>query len=244
MFPIKNIEDLQNLNELVSLENQVKTVRLQDKLGKQKFHEDMKKKFEPVTKSNRNVSEEVAKTITDTSIRNNKALENINKKLLEILNDRGILATYLMSPSYKTTNPKNTSQFKLVKDSSSIRVNDLLMKNEVPLTLHSNLIKFRDAGKEFELKVGLSKMITNKNYNVDIASLAVKELLYEFAKETHFDIRGPGDKSTRGRTLIKLLKSPAFLASEYSTRFLSSDPDELRHRIKLFFQQKTRRNYF
>ena len=43
LFSIKNIEDLQNLNELVSLENQVKAVRLQDKLGKQNLHEDMKK---------------------------------------------------------------------------------------------------------------------------------------------------------------------------------------------------------
>ena len=31
LFPIKNREDLQNLNELISLQNQVKTVRLQDK---------------------------------------------------------------------------------------------------------------------------------------------------------------------------------------------------------------------
>ena len=42
LFAINNREDLQNLNELVSLQNQVKAVRLQDKLGKQNFHEDMK----------------------------------------------------------------------------------------------------------------------------------------------------------------------------------------------------------
>ena len=49
MFPIKNREDLENLNELVSLQDQVKAVRLQHKLGKQNFHEDMKKVFEPMT---------------------------------------------------------------------------------------------------------------------------------------------------------------------------------------------------
>ena len=49
---------------------------------------------------------------------NNKAIENINNKLLEILNDRGILATYLMSPLSKITNPENSSPVKLVKDSS------------------------------------------------------------------------------------------------------------------------------
>ena len=50
MFAINNREDLDKLEKLASLQDQVKVVRLQDKLGKQKFHEDMKKVFEPVTK--------------------------------------------------------------------------------------------------------------------------------------------------------------------------------------------------
>ena len=45
LYSIKDREDLENLSELASLENQVKVVRLQDKLGKQNFHEDMKKVF-------------------------------------------------------------------------------------------------------------------------------------------------------------------------------------------------------
>ena len=51
LYSIKNVDDLENLNELVSLQDQVKVVKLQDKLGKQNFHEDMKTVFEPVTKS-------------------------------------------------------------------------------------------------------------------------------------------------------------------------------------------------
>ena len=43
MFPIKDREDLQKLNELISLKNQVQEVRLQDKLGEQNYHEDAKK---------------------------------------------------------------------------------------------------------------------------------------------------------------------------------------------------------
>ena len=43
MFAINNREDLDKLEELASLQDQVKVVRLQDKLGKQNFHEDMKK---------------------------------------------------------------------------------------------------------------------------------------------------------------------------------------------------------
>ena len=51
LYSFKNIEASENLNELVSLQNQVRVVRLQDKLGKQNFHEGMKKVFKPVTKS-------------------------------------------------------------------------------------------------------------------------------------------------------------------------------------------------
>ena len=100
------------MNELVSLESHVKAVRLQDKLGKQNFNEDMTKVFEPVTKSIKDVSEEVTKTITETSTNNNKAIENLNDKLLEIMNDRGITASYLLSPLSKITKPENTTQFK------------------------------------------------------------------------------------------------------------------------------------
>ena len=239
LFPIKDREDLEKLNELVSLQDQVKTVRLQDKLGKQNFHEDLKKVFEPVTKSLEKTSQDITKTITESSIKNNQAIENLNNKLLEIINDRGILASYLMSPLSKITNPENSTQFKLVKDSTSNRVNDLKINNSIPITLDNNLLTFRDTNKQFELKGDLLKMITSKNYNVDLASLSDKKLMYDFAKEMHFDERRVGKKSTRDKTLIKLLNSPAIIASGVSkTIFLSSNPDELCNRLKLLLQEK------
>ena len=76
LYSIKDREDLENLEELVSLQDQVKVVRLQDKLGKQSFHEDLKKVFEPVTKSLENTSENLTKAITESSKENNLALEN------------------------------------------------------------------------------------------------------------------------------------------------------------------------
>ena len=124
LYSIKDREVLENLEELVSLQNQVKVVRLQDKLGKQIFHEDMKKVFEPVTNSLESTSQVITKTITENTFENNQALENLNNKLLEIMNDRGKLATYLMSLLSKITNPQNSSQFKLVTDHNSNRVND------------------------------------------------------------------------------------------------------------------------
>ena len=80
MFPIKNREDLEKLNEAVSLQNQVKVAKLQDKLGEQNFHEDMTKVFEPLTNTLKKTSENLTKTITENSINNNKAIENSNEK--------------------------------------------------------------------------------------------------------------------------------------------------------------------
>ena len=241
LFPIKDREDLENLNELASLQDQVKAVRLQDKLGKQNYHEDMKKVFEPVTKSLEKTSQDITKTITESSMKNKQAIENLDNKLLEIMNDRGIIASYLLSPLAKFFNPENTTQFKLVKDSSSNRVNDLKINNSIPITLYNNILTFRDTGKEFELKGDLLKMITNKNYNINHASLSDKKLMYVFAKEMHFDERALGNKSTRDRTLIKLLNSPGLMVSASGipkTIFLSSDPNELCDRIKLLLQEK------
>ena len=79
LYSIKRREDLENLEELVSLESQVKAVRLQDKPGKQNFQEDLKKVFKPVIKSLENTSQDVTKTRAETSIKNNQAIENLNK---------------------------------------------------------------------------------------------------------------------------------------------------------------------
>ena len=92
MYSYKNREDLEPLKELISLEGQVKALRLQEKLGKQNFHEDMKKVFEPVPKCNKDVFEEVTRTMAETSIKNYKALENLSEKFLELGNDKGIVA--------------------------------------------------------------------------------------------------------------------------------------------------------
>ena len=238
LYSIKDREDLENLEELVSLENQVEVVRLQDKLGKQNFHEDMKEVFEPVTKSLQNTSENLTKAISESSKENNLTLENVNNKLVEIMNDRGILASYLMSLFSKITNPENTSQFRLVKDPSSNRVNDLQIHNSIPITLYGNILTFRDTGKKLELTGDLLEMITNSKFNVDLASLSDKKLMYDFAKEIHFDLNAPGNKSTRDRKLIKLLESPTIMASGVTTIFLSENPDELCNRLKLLLQEK------
>ena len=98
LFSVKDREDLENLNELVAIQKQVNEVRLKDKLGKHIFHEVMKKLYEAPTNTIEDTFENLAKILTETSIKNNVALENLNNKLLEIMNDKGKIASYLMSP--------------------------------------------------------------------------------------------------------------------------------------------------
>ena len=95
--------------------------------------------------------------MTECSITNNQALENLNNKLVDRMIDKGIIASYLLSLLSKITNPENTTQFNLVKDSSSERVNDLLMHNRIPVTLYNNLLTFSGTDKEFKLKRDLLK---------------------------------------------------------------------------------------
>ena len=45
-------------------------------------------------------------------------------------------------------------------------------------------------------------MLTNKNYNFDLAELSDKKLLSDFAKEIYFDEKAPGNKSTKDRSLL------------------------------------------
>ena len=96
--PNKNLEELEKLNGLVSLQDQVEEVRLQDKLGEQNFQYDAQKALEPRTDTNKSTSESLTKAITETFLKNNEALDNSNKKLPEIINDKGILTFYLLSP--------------------------------------------------------------------------------------------------------------------------------------------------
>ena len=77
-------------------------------------------------------------------------------------------------------------------------------------------------------------MVTNENYNVDLASLMDKKLLLkgnfanyliDLSKERYFDVKATGNESTRDRKLTKMLKTPAIMSSGISTLFLPNDPN-------------------
>ena len=239
LFPIRNVEDLQNLNEAVSSQNQVKVVRLQDKLGNQNFHEDMTKVFEPLTDTLKKTSENITKSITENSINNNKAIENLNEKILELMNDKGSIAPYLTTSLVEVFKRDNKSQFRLRKDPDSTKMNDFLIHGKIPVTIFSNMITFRDSNKTFKLEGDLLKVITNHKFNVDHSNQQDRKIIYEFAKEMNYDIKSTGRPSVRHNSMIRLLDQPAIMASGISkTIFLSSNPNELCERLKLLLQEK------
>ena len=237
MFAINNREDLDKLEELASLQDEVKVGRLQDKLGKQNFHEDMTKVFEPLTDTLKKTSENITKTITENSISNNKAIENLNEKILELMNDKGMIAPYLTTSLVEVFKKDNKSQFRLRKDHNSTKMNDFLIHGTIPVTISSNMITFRDSNKSFRLEGDLLKLITNHKFNADHSSPQDKKLIYEFAKEMNYDTKSTGPPSTRHTSIIKIFESPAIMASGVTTIFLSENPNELCDRLKLLLQE-------
>ena len=47
-----------------------------------------------MTDAIKRTSENLTNTVTETSINNNKAIENLNEKVLELVNDKGMIAPY------------------------------------------------------------------------------------------------------------------------------------------------------
>ena len=239
LYPINNREDLQKLNDAVLLQNQVQEVRLQNKLGDQNYHEDINKIFKPMTDELKNTSEKITRTLTENSINNNKAIENLNEKILELMNEQGMIASYLVSSLVEVFKKDNKSQFRLRKDPNSTKLNDFLIHGTIPVTIFSNMIVFRDSNKSFRLEGDLLKVITNYKFNVDHSNPQDKKLIYQFAKEMKYDTKSTGRPSVRHNSMVKLLDQPAIMASGFSkTIILSSDPNELCDRLKLLLQEK------
>ena len=65
-------------------------------------------------------------------------------------------------------------------------------------------------------------MLTNENYIVDLASLLDRKLMFEFSREMYFDGKALGNKSTRDKSPIRLLKSLGINAWSFEENFFSN----------------------
>ena len=111
----------------------------------------MKKVFKPIANTLKSTSETICNTITETSIKNIKAISDLKEKILELMNDKGMIAPYLASSLVNLFKPENKSQFRLRKDVNSTKINDFLIQGKIPVSLHSNMITFRGSNKSFKL---------------------------------------------------------------------------------------------
>ena len=79
--------------------------------------------------------------------------------------------------------------------------------------------------------------MTNYDFNVSNSNPQDRELTYESGKEMNFNFRQERRKSNTDKSMIKLFKSPAIMASAISTKILSANPDGLCRRLKLLLPE-------
>ena len=86
LYVIKNRDDLKELEELEKIQNEIKIERIKEKLGKQDFHYDMEKVFEPVTENQNNqrkMSEKQLQALQDSSETTTQAIQALPKAIQE-----------------------------------------------------------------------------------------------------------------------------------------------------------------
>ena len=132
------------------------------------------------------------------------------------MNEKGMIAPYLASSLVNLFTPEIKSQFSLKKDLNSTKMKYFLINEGVPVTIFSNLSIFRDSNKSFNLDGDLLETITRYDFNDNHANPQDQKLIYEFGKEMNFNLRQKGRKINRDKSMIKLVKPPAIMASGIS----------------------------
>ena len=112
----------------------------------------------------------------------NKAIENLNEKDIELMNDRCMIAPHLDSSLVNLFKPENNSQVELITDPNSIRMNDFLINGSIPVSLYSKILTFRDSNKSFKLDVDLLETMTNYGFNVSHSNPQDQKLIYELVR--------------------------------------------------------------
>ena len=154
------------------------------------------------------------------------------------MNDTGIMAPFLASSLVNLFKPENKRQYKFLEDYNSIRMNDFLIKTKIPATLYNIMLTFRDSNISFIIDGGLLRTKSSYKLKVIHCNPKFQKLIYEFGKERKYNNKQKGRKSPGDESLINLLKSPAKMASGFSTLFLPENPTELCDTLKLLLQEK------
>ena len=74
--------------------------------------------------------------MNDFSIRNNKAPEDLNQKVSDLMHDKGLIDLYLTSSLVNLFTSENKCQYILLRDPNSTRMNDFMMDRIIPVTIY------------------------------------------------------------------------------------------------------------
>ena len=66
----------------------------------------------------------------------------------------------------------------------------------------------------------------------------IKNIINDFVKEMHIDVKAPSNKNDRHRPFKRLFKAPAIMSSRIFTIILSENPKEQCERLKFIIQEK------
>ena len=127
----------------------------------------MEEVFEPLTDTLQKTSENITRLLQKLLLKTSKAISDLNEKVLELVDEKGLIAAYLALSLVNLFKPENKSQFRLKKDLNSTEMNDFLIHENIPVSLHSNMIIFRNSNKSFKLDGDLLELITNYKFNAD-----------------------------------------------------------------------------
>ena len=116
-------------------------------------------------------------------------------------------------------------------------MNDFLIHGNIPVTLYSNILPFRDPNKSVKIDIDILKTTKNYKINVDHSNPQDRKTNRESAEEKSFGGKNTGRPSTSDKSLIKVLKSPIIMTSEILTLFLPSDTNETCDRLKLLLKE-------
>ena len=229
----------------------MKAERLKEKLGKQDFHYDMEKVFEPVTENQKQnqtkqqeLSEKQIQALRDSTQTTTQAIENqtraiehssdiLNKNLQKSIKDAN--SNQVDSPIVKTvSNLLNTqSQFRLepVEGNPNLFIINPFT-NPQQVLIKGSTMTFQNGNTYYLNDPDLSNFITNTQHD-KIKNIAVK---YNFLRDMIYDLNY-GDKKSSRYNFIKSMLQPQ-IGSGLNFVFLPSDPDELVDQLKLLYFEK------
>ena len=130
-YPVKNKDDIKELEELPDLQSKVKQVRFEEMLGKQSFHYDSREFFEPITKTVIDASEKVLEeTNSPTKVIEESNESIVHMKALELMNEIGVTDTRITRLLATLLVPQYKFHFGLCDESDSDNLRDYIRDGE------------------------------------------------------------------------------------------------------------------